>query len=279
MTVWVWAQRLDNKELHPLRAFQFPGGEWHIDVEGSNLDDDVAYRWIAEVKGADANDLVVANMMADIAKDRMEERFLLIPYLPAARADRGTPFGLGVYANIINAGAWTRVLSVDVHEPRAAVREVFRLTNLDVSNLVTDVAWDKDFTAVIAPDKGATDRAFSVADKLGIGTVVASKKREFSTGKILEITCPKLDPSGNYLVVDDICDGGGTFRGLAEAIGLDRNRLSLWVTHGIFSGGSASLWDHYKVIYTTDSHPGSGQLGKYTTKTPLWPYMMRSIDK
>ncbi|QBP33308.1 phosphoribosyl pyrophosphate transferase [Gordonia phage BrutonGaster] len=278
MTVRLWAQSLVDMELHPLEVFQFPGGEFHIDVEGSNLDEDVAHRWIAEVKGADANDLVVANLMANIAKERMEARYLLIPYLPAARADRGTPFGLGVYARIINAGDWNGVLTVDVHNPLAARREVVGLQDLDVSSLVAEASWDKGFTAVIAPDKGATDRAFAVADKLGVGTIVANKKREFSTGKILEITCPKLDPSGNYLVVDDICDGGGTFNGLAAATGLDPDQLSLWVTHGIFSGASSSLWDHYKEIHTTDSHPGTLQLGKWTTKAPLWPWMMRSID-
>ncbi|QIG58671.1 phosphoribosyl pyrophosphate transferase [Gordonia phage DatBoi] len=280
MTVRAWAQSLHDNELHPLHVFQFPGGEWHIDLGKSNLDDDAEYRWIAEVRGASADDLVVANMLADIARECLEEKVLLIPYLPAARADRGVPLGLAVYGDIINTGKWDKVLALDVHNPVAARHSIKKLVYMTSAPLAAaTVAHQDTFTGVIAPDAGATDRAGDVAGLLGVELIVADKKREFATGKILGITCPPIDPSGNYLVVDDICDGGGTFMGLADATGLDRDRLSLWVTHGIFSGNSSQLWEKYKAIYTTDSHPGSGQLGKYTIKTPVWAYMIRRIIK
>ncbi|AOE43694.1 phosphoribosyl pyrophosphate transferase [Gordonia phage Bantam] len=280
MGVRVWAQSLNDNELHPLHVFRFPGGEWHIDVDKSNLDGTTKYRWIAEVRGASAEDLVVANLMADTARQFLEERFLLIPYLPAARADRGVPSGLGVYGDIINAGSWDQVISLDVHNPAAAYGEVSGLLSLSPTPLLAATVEHQDaFTGVIAPDAGAEQRAQDVASTLGVELVVADKKRDFATGKILGITCPPVDPRGNYLVVDDICDGGGTFMGLADATGLDRDRLSLWVTHGIFSGASSQLWEKFKAIYTTDSHPGSGQLGKYTVKTPVWPYMIRRIVK
>ncbi|QDF15367.1 phosphoribosyl pyrophosphate transferase [Gordonia phage Mollymur] len=279
MTVRAWAQDLHDNELYPLHVFQFPGGEWHIDLEKSNLGGS-DYRWIAEVRGASADDLLVANLVASIASEFQEEKVLLIPYLPAARADRGIPGGLGVYGDIINAGDWSEVISLDVHNPAAAYCAVNNLTSMSATPLVAATVEDQDaFTGVIAPDAGAALRAQGVAAVLGIKAIVADKKRDFATGKILGITCPPVDPDGNYLVVDDICDGGGTFMGLADATGLDRDRLSLWVTHGIFSGNSSQLWDKFKAIYTTDSHPGSGQLGKYTVKTPVWAYMIRRIVK
>jgi hypoxanthine phosphoribosyltransferase len=66
-----------------------------------------------------------------------------------------------------------------------------------------------------------------------------------------------LKAAGNYLVVDDICDGGGTFNLLAEAFQKDphaaKSDLSLYVSHGIFSKGIRAINDRYVNIFTTDS--------------------------
>ncbi|AYR03234.1 phosphoribosyl pyrophosphate transferase [Gordonia phage Octobien14] len=278
MTVHLWAQSLDDKELHPVHPFQFPGGEWHIQLAFD--DPKRSYQWIAVVYGASAEDLVKASLLADIALEREEHSVLLIPYLPAARADRGVPLGLSVYGGIINVACFGDVVTLDAHNPEAAYREVNGLVNLSATPLVTaTVQYQDTFTGVIAPDKGAADRAGDVARALGVELVVADKARDFDTGRITGLSCPKVDPKGNYLVVDDICDGGGTFMGLAEATGLPQDRLSLWVTHGIFSGNAANLLKHYyKAVYTTDSHPGSGQLGMWTVKTPTWAYMFRKVQ-
>ncbi|QNN99429.1 phosphoribosyl pyrophosphate transferase [Gordonia Phage Sephiroth] len=279
MTVHLWAQSLDDKELHSIRPFQFPGGEWHITL-GELFDQGRDYQWIANVQGASAEDLVVATLLADIAMDRGEDSTLLIPYLPAARADRGVPLGLSVYGGIINAACFTEVVTLDAHNPKAAVREVSGLVNLSPTPLVTaTIQYHDTFTGVIAPDAGARQRAADVAKALGVPLVVADKQRDFDTGQITGLTVPDLDRLGNYLVVDDICDGGGTFMALARATGLPQSRLSLWVTHGIFSGRASDLLDrYYKAVYTTDSHPGSGQLGMYTVKTPTWAYMFRKVQ-
>jgi phosphoribosylpyrophosphate synthetase len=64
------------------------------------------------------------------------------------------------------------------------------------------------------------------------------------------------------LIVDDICDGGGTFLGISDALG-SRLRslgdvggdyiLGLYVTHGIFSKGFCDLIEKFDHVYTTDS--------------------------
>jgi len=59
----------------------------------------------------------------------------------------------------------------------------------------------------------------------------------------------------NFLIVDDICDGGGTFIGLGEAIKKinPSAKLELFVTHGFFTKGLDKLLKLYDTIYTTDS--------------------------
>ena len=88
--------------------------------------------------------------------------------------------------------------------------------------------------------------------------IYATKQRDTRTGALsnVEIHTGGVDlGSRTILVVDDICDGGGTFLLLAEALrkaGI-HNDLELYVTHGIFSKGTDALYKSYCPIYTTNS--------------------------
>ena len=54
--------------------------------------------------------------------------------------------------------------------------------------------------------------------------------------------------------MDDICDGGGTFIGLAsELMSKNAGAIYLAVTHGIFSNGFDGLNRKFRGIFTTDS--------------------------
>jgi ribose-phosphate pyrophosphokinase len=56
------------------------------------------------------------------------------------------------------------------------------------------------------------------------------------------------------LIVDDICDGGGTFIGLAKELKKhNAGNLYLSVSHGIFSKGLKELNQYFTNIFTTDS--------------------------
>ncbi|MFD7247863.1 hypothetical protein ACFV6Y_38700 [Streptomyces massasporeus] len=272
--------RNGERYLRP-EAFTFPGGEHHL----RNIPEfDEPVTWIADVRGADPNDLIKAALLADVAHSRDDGFVLLLPYLPAARADRGAPLGLRVYANLINTMTADRVVVIDPHSP-AAARHLPGIHVTDHTELVERAVrlWDHDrpelaLDAVIAPDKGARDRAASVAARLGIDLYQADKRRDFETGRILGIEMTEgLPKSGRYLVVDDICDGGGTFAGLAEAIGVPREQLSLWVTHGIFSGQANYLRDYYSRIITTDSHPGHNRVDVATTIIPTFVHMLAAV--
>ncbi len=75
-----------------------------------------------------------------------------------------------------------------------------------------------------------------------------------ATGQILSTTCDTEDFEGRDLyIVDDICDGGGTFVLLADEL-RKRNcgKINLIVSHAILSKGMEALpnIDH---VYTTDS--------------------------
>ena len=82
-----------------------------------------------------------------------------------------------------------------------------------------------DYVGLICPDAGAAKRTEAVAEALALPVFYARKKRDFATGRLSGFACEPLPPEGRLIVVDDICDGGGTFRGLAEATGLAPQRL------------------------------------------------------
>jgi len=179
---------------------------------------------------------------------------LVLPYVPGARQDRSNPTGdvlftLSSVARMINERQFSRVYILDPHSPVAPSL----INNVVVYPMyrIAGKLW-KGYGGVIAPDKGAKDRAEEVAGALGLDVTYGSKSRDVSTGRLsgFDIT---VEEGKHYLVVDDICDGGGTFIGLGEKIREQGAFADLFVTHGIFSKGTSELRKIYKNIYTTDS--------------------------
>lgn len=266
--------------------FTYPGGERHLKELPGPTDPDTV--WIADVRfSSDGDtDLTYAHAFGNVAHQRQQPFVLMLPYLPAARSDRseppgGEPVGAVVYHDRVKAMNPQQVIGIDAHSP--FIQQHYRdsmpgkLTVLDPYPLLetalqnggklrfsddfTEVEWCH-YDAIIAPDKGAVVRAEYVADRLGIDCYHAEKHRDFKTGVIDGIAMTEqLPASGSYLVVDDICDGGRTFRELAIATGLHRDRLGLWVTHGIFSGHAIDLRQGYTCIMTSDSHTGYNNFG------------------
>lgn len=237
------------------RVLRFPGGESHVDFV---REEPVGLEVIAEIavlRGAGGDDLVAAGMWADAARRAGRKTLVVLPYIPGARQDRGAPLGAGVYARIINAMGVDRVVAFDPHsDVSPALIDRLSIVTLDRLDLWRSLG---DFAGVIAPDAGARKRAELVADRLDLPVYQAMKHRDRRTGALSGFACEPLPHCGRLLVVDDICDGGGTFLGLADATGLHRERLALWVSHGVFSAGAQRLRDRYSLIATTDSHPGA----------------------
>ena len=273
MTIKFYAQQADGSAAQSaIEPFLFPGGEWHLRLPETS--ETAAY---ALVTGCDADDLVLLGLWADAVCQQGQRAVAYIPYLPAARADRGNPFGAKVYADLINAAGLDEVVAFDPHSPVSpSLVKNIRVVYSD--RVIADVLGERvaagEFGAVLAPDLGAVDRASRAAGALGLPLFTATKTRDFDSGKLTNFQVPELPALGKILVVDDICDGGGTFRGLATAAAIGRDRLALWVSHGIFSGQADQLTEHFSDTWTTDSHPGAfrADVGAHIVK--LAPYLV-----
>ncbi|WP_169814844.1 phosphoribosyltransferase family protein [Nocardia crassostreae] len=237
---------------------RFPAGEWFVKTGPAF---DPAAERFEVVRGGFPDDLLALGMWSALVRHHGGSARVLMPYIPAARTDRDVPCGAAVYAGVIGAFA-DELIYCDIHSALAKSKlHGPKLHEIPLGALAAAVL-PRDYDLVIAPDAGARERAAQVAAALG-GLPVAHgrKRRDPETGRLSGFEFPAAEVAGRRaLVVDDICDGGGTFAGLAAAGEFAAaERVDLWVTHGVFSGGPrlASNLAAYSGIYTTDSHPGA----------------------
>lgn len=185
---------------------------------------------------------------------------LILPFLPGARQDRLNDTGDFLFtaksvARELNARQFPRVTVVDPHS-EVMPGLIDRCRVVHASECIPRAAFRAK--AVVSPDAGAEKRAGAVARQFEVPLYHAWKTRDVATGKIAEFGAEPFffDVSKYVLVVDDICDGGGTFIGLADVL-IERGiKPDLWVTHGIFSQGTTRLRERFEHIYTTDSVAG-----------------------
>lgn len=265
-------------------TMHFPAGEAHLKVVAENADKGplTEVATIVGAQGSMADDLIMLGMWADAVRQRGSKSVACIPYLPGARQDRGLPFGAKVYADILNGFRIDQVIAFDPHSP-VIVGLVERLTVVSSDRVIRNAVVgrrDRDvpqrFDGIIAPDKGAVARATAVAEACHLPVYRAEKHRDEATGKLSGFSCEPLPETGRFLVADDICDGGGTFMGLAESTGLPKERLGLWVSHGVFSGRAPALAEHFGEIITTDSYVPQTEIPGLTT-IHLMPYLTGAI--
>jgi len=181
---------------------------------------------------------------------------LILPFVPGARQDRLNESGDYLFtiksvAKMLNERNFPQVIVLDPHsEVTPALIDRCRIvTAAQCLGLLT---LPDPYAAVISPDAGAEKRAGTIARYLGVPLIHAWKTRDVSDGKItgFGIEPNYFGPQDQVLVVDDICDGGGTFIGLAENIHAEAD---LWVTHGLFSKGVEELDRFYMRMICTDS--------------------------
>lgn len=196
-----------------------------------------------------------------------QRRILVMPYLPSARGDKDIPGPASINGAMAGRSGITDLVTMDphsdgwlqaMHEASEAGGAVVRTHLLPLGRVVYEALGRRDDLAgVIAPDRGARDRAAAVAAQFDVPVFTAVKHRDPQTGRLSGYVLSELaDPAGRYLVVDDICDGGGTF-GLLAAAAPASATLQLWITHGGFTGGQRTrdALSRYRAVDTTDSLP------------------------
>jgi ribose-phosphate pyrophosphokinase len=254
--------------VQDLSFISFPGGERHVRLPVAIEGIPSGHNWVIEARMESPADIMDLLLLTDaLRRARPGERIeLAMPYVPYARQDRvavsGEAFSLAVFCSLINSLKFDSVTVMDPHS-QVAVDLLDRVVVMSVADILPSTlkAQGADellaTAALVAPDKGAMARVQKAADALSVyrgspvTVVQALKQRDPVTGALSSPVLQGHVPQGvPLLVVDDICDGGGTFIQLAELLRQHTDApLYLYVTHGIFSKGLGPLLPHFDRIF------------------------------
>lgn len=246
-------------------SFFFNGGEPHIRIKDFYHHSSVIVT--TRINNMDSFGLLLVAVDALKRLNGIDSIELFIPYFPGARQDRvanmGEALTVKVYADIINSMNLDGVYIMDPHSDvtPALINNCWVTDNHKfVLEVLRRLYPKKDAPTpiLISPDAGAHKKVIDVAKFLTtynmVEIVKCSKIRNTGTGELsgFQVHADDLGQK-DCIIVDDICDGGGTFIGLAEKLkAKGSGNIYLAVTHGIFSKGFSSF-HNFERIFTTDS--------------------------
>lgn len=249
----------DLKTELPCKIIRYPDGQLGAEVDFPLGKNAVIFR---SVNSFDAlhEVMVVNSALNRNAKDTS----LVSPYMIGGRSDRkfhpqGTHYLNDVIGPILTSCSFAPVRVLDPHSGTMELC-IAPLAEMPLGDFHRWVSLQVRNPVIVSPDAGAEYRCVQYCRVNELNPddwIVACKKvRDLSTGRIISTEIEAKDFAGrDVLIVDDICDGGATFIELGKKLrGLNCGRLSLAVSHGIFSKAFAELDVIFDHIYCTDSY-------------------------
>jgi ribose-phosphate pyrophosphokinase len=190
---------------------------------------------------------------------------LKLKYLPYGRQDKdvsnSATFALRTFASLINTLGFEEIIIVDPHSEIALDLIVHSKAQYPHSQLQTIILATNTLLACY-PDKGAVTKYTKVYEKeIGSAFIYGDKVRDQLTGNITNYKLNGSPAGMSVLIVDDICDGGMTFKILAkDLLEAGATEVNLFVTHGIFSRGLRTLHESgINRIFTQDGEASEVQ--------------------
>ncbi len=235
--------------------FHYPAGESHLRLRA-----DVTHvrELVVEVR-ATGFETIGEILTADrLLRRNHVDATWFVPYFPFARHDRRIDRHDGFELEL--ALGMVEPLEIVIADPHSDVAGM--LPHIPQSDAVAEFRSEgllDDDPLIVIPDAGATKKAYEWTADADV--LQASKRRSPHTGELSGFDIGSDDLAGRTcVVVDDICDGGGTFLGLAKELrNANAGPLRLAVTHGLFTKGTAALAAQFDQILTftfaTDAPP------------------------
>jgi ribose-phosphate pyrophosphokinase len=248
------------------QAMLFPDGQPHIKLDMNSvekLNRKEPLHLLSRI--ASATDLLqVLFLKNSLDYLEFEHIELSISYLLAARMDRvmttGEPFSLKVLSQMLNVANFKKIRIFDPHSEVsvALIDRSYPITNhVFVRDVLADYFSTNERSAycLVSPDAGALKKIHQLAQFLEVHDVVeCMKERDVKTGALTNFNTTADNLRGKTcFIIDDICDGGGTFIGTAQLLqSKGAAKVVLVVSHGIFSKGTNL--DGIDAIYCTNSY-------------------------
>jgi len=231
----------------------YPDNQPHVNVSNVNEGDEVKVICSITSSLSMMQLLECSNALDNLFA---KKKILYIPYLMAARFDRlmqhGDSIDLKVVSDLINYCKFEKVYLLDVHSD---VSTMLINNSVNITNELLVKEFKEDNAVLICPDAGAVKKVAKYFEwnKNITDIVYCNKSRDLSNGNLtLNVLNPEKCEGRNCVIIDDLCDGGGTFLAIASQI--KPKNLTLIVTHGVFSKGTKLFEGEFNSIITTNSY-------------------------
>lgn len=187
----------------------------------------------------------------------------VIPYFGYARSDKKdrprVPIAAKLIANLITKAGAHRIMTIDLHA--AQIQGFF---DIPVDHIYAAPVMVKYFQenpleglVVVAPDTGGAERARAYAKRLDAGLALVDKRREkANVAEVMNVVGDVRDR--NCLIIDDMCDTGGTICKVAEAVHNNGAKsIRACFTHAVLSGKAAERigGSHIEKVIVTNTIP------------------------
>jgi ribose-phosphate pyrophosphokinase len=247
-------------QLSAATVTRFADGETRVEIEENVRGRDV---FVIQSTCRPVNENIMeALIMIDAFRRASARRITMVtPYFGYARQERKsaprTPITAKLIADLFTSSGIDRLLVLELHA--SAIQGFF---NVPVDHLFSKPIFGPYFKklenpTVISPDAGGVERARAMAKYLDCGLAIIDKRRDRpNESEVMHIIG---DVKGkNCLIIDDICDTGGSLVKAAESV-LEKGALSVRaaISHPVFSGSAIEKIENspLKEMVVTDSIP------------------------
>ena len=241
---------------------RFSDGEFNFQI-GENIRGSDVFIVQPTCPPTDQNLMELLIMMDAFVRASAERVTAVIPYFGYARSDKKdrprVPIAAKLVSNLIVKAGAERILTIDLHAAQIQGFFDVPVDHLYAAPIVVDYFKTNaiENLIVVAPDTGGAERARAYAKRLNAGLALCDKRRERANeADVMNIVG---DVSGkNCLIVDDMCDTGGTICKVAKALHeAGANEIIACFSHAVLSGKAYQNIDnsHLKKVIVTNTIP------------------------
>jgi len=251
-----------NCDLGKTTTDRFSDGEFNFQI-GENVRGSDVFIVQPTCPPTDQNLMELLIMIDTFVRASAERVTAVMPYFGYARSDKKdrprVPIAAKLVANLITQAGADRIVTMDLHASQIQGFFDIPVDHLYAAPIVVDYFSKNpiDDLIVVAPDTGGAERARAYAKRLDAGLALCDKRRERANeADIMNIVG---DVRGkNCLIVDDLCDTGGTICKVAKALHeAGANDIFACFTHAVLSGNAIRniSTSHLKKVIVTNTIP------------------------
>ncbi|MGH9820209.1 MAG: ribose-phosphate diphosphokinase, partial [Pyrinomonadaceae bacterium] len=241
---------------------RFSDGEFNFQI-GENVRGSDVFIVQPTCPPTDTHLMELLIMMDTFVRASAERVTAVIPYFGYARSDKKdrprVPIAAKLVANLIVRAGAERILTIDLHAAQIQGFFDVPVDHLYAAPIVVEYFNENPIEnlIVVAPDTGGAERARAYAKRLDAGLALCDKRRE--RANVADVMNIVGDVSGkNCLIVDDMCDTGGTICKVGEALyKAGANEIFACFTHAVLSGNAVEniQRSHLKKVIVTNTIP------------------------